>query len=491
MQNTTMLNRRWLFVLILAVPVVGFGVAEAIKVHFNLELRSVLHRQYPNADPHKLSEVTVDRLCETPDQALHNLCMTNTILNLMRGGAVGAAIAGLGLLVLIWFAGRLARRDRNLLLILFRPGLYVTAVVLTGLVLVDAAVAIGAIYYGESALLERVHMGIIAAIGVGALVGVTTMARNAFSLVKDAQTVVLGKHVEREEAPQLWGLVEETAERMGALRPEHVVVGLDPNFFVTEATVTCLDGSLSGRTLYCSLPLCRILSVGELTSVIGHELGHFKGLDTKFSVHFYPIYRGTMSSIVALRSAGGRGSSSIALLPAIAVLSYFLECFAMAESALSRERELAADQEGAAVTDAATSASALVKVHAFAGIWEELRGTLGDSLKEGKVIMNASQSYADAVARSAGPRVLEGIADRHLSHPTDTHPPLSVRLQSLGKSLEEVSVAALAVRPKEAGIALISEFEQKEKEVSEAYQAILARQFGIDLEAARPEGKKV
>src|SRR5205809_564639 len=185
--------------------------------------------------------------------------------------------------------------------------------------MIHGALAIGAIYYGESALVGRIHIGIIAAIGLGALGGVVVIARNVFSLVRRAQTFVIGVAVSRSEAPQLWNRVEEIAQRLGALHPRSIVVGLDPNFFVTEATVICLSGEPSGRTLYCSLPLCRILSTGEFSAVVGHELGHFKGLDTKFSQSFYPIYRGTASSIASLQETGGEGSASIALLPAVAI----------------------------------------------------------------------------------------------------------------------------------------------------------------------------
>jgi hypothetical protein len=61
------------------------------------------------------------------------------------------------------------------------------------------------------------------------------------------------------------------------LMPETVVIGVDPTFFVTEAEVVTLSGRLWGRTLYCSMPLARILTVDELTAIIGHELGHFRG----------------------------------------------------------------------------------------------------------------------------------------------------------------------------------------------------------------------
>jgi len=476
-----MVSRAWLFGLLLVVPLIGLGVAEAIQAHFNSELRSALRTQYPEASEEQLVQITLDRLCEDPDPALRELCGTNSNLNLLSRVALGAGVVGLALVVFIRVAGGLARNSRNLLVALFRPGLYLTALVLIGLVLLHAAVAMGAIYYGESALVGRIHVGVIAAIGFGALAGVVAIARGTFSLVRKARTFVVGKALTREQAPQLWHRIEGTAERLDALKPDNLVVGLDPNFFVTEADVTCLDGELNGRTLYCSLPLCRILSKEELTSIIGHELGHFKGQDTKFSKRFFPIYRGTATSLAELQAAGGEGSGAIALLPAVVVLSYFLECFSVAESRLSRQRELEADRAAASVTNARIIATALVKLHAFAGVWEGLQDAAAKALREGKAFVNASKTYAEAVGQSAGPGAFEGIAEGHLSHPTDSHPPLSVRLESLELGLNDVATDALAVTPAEPAIGEVSDTEKHEEEISEAYQLLLARQLGIDL----------
>lgn len=478
-----MVSRVWLFALVLVVPLVGFGVAEAIQAHFDSELRSVIRGQHPDASDAKLAEITVDRLCQAPDSEIRELCDTNSNLNLMSNAAVGAGLAGLALLLAIRLAGSLARSSRNLLLLVFKPGLYLTILVLIGLVVVHAAIAMAAIYYGESALVNRIHVGIIGAIGLGAGAGVLAMAGSAFSVVKKAHTLVIGQALSRDEAPQLWQQIESTAKKLDALHPQHLVVGLDPNFFVTEADVTCLNGKLSGRTLYCSLPLARILSADEFTSVIGHELGHFKGNDTKFSERFYPIYRGTAESLGSLQAVGGDGARSFALLPAIAILSYFLECFSVAESRLSRDRELEADKAGASVTSAATIASALVKIHAFSGIWQGLQEAAVNALKEGRVFVNASKTYAEAVVRSAAPEALEGIATTHMSHPTDSHPPLSVRLQSLQRTISDVSASALNVTPNETATTHILDIESREEEISQAYQLILARRLGIDLEA--------
>jgi len=259
-----------LFVLLLAVPIVGLGVAVAIQAHLNSELRSALRREYPDASAERLAKITLTRVCEQSRADFPDLCETNDNLNLMKQGAIGAGIVGLLLLMLIRVAGTLARNNRSLLASIFKPGLYLTVLVLTGLVMTHAAVAMGAIYYGESALINQIHVGIILAIGLGAVVGIFAMTRSAFSIIRNAESFVIGQALTGEEAPSLWKHIDETADRLGALRPQHVVVGLDPNFFVTEANVVCLSGKLTGRTLYCSLPLCRILSKSEMTSVVGH-----------------------------------------------------------------------------------------------------------------------------------------------------------------------------------------------------------------------------
>lgn len=476
-----MIKKTWLFGIILVIPILGFVVAEGIQIYFNSELHSTLRELYPQTDEASISQMTIDRLCENPIPELQEICSTNENLNLMSISALGAGTVGITLLLIIWFAGIISRSNRKLLLIIFKPGLYLTAIILIGLILVYAALAMGAIYYGESMLIRRIHIGIIAVIGFGALSGVLVVAKNTFSLLKKAQTFVIGINILRNDAPKLWKQVEDIANQLGALSPKHIVIGLDPIFFVTEADVVCLSGNLSGRTLYCSLPLSRILSLSEFSSVIGHELGHFKGLDTKFSKSFYPIYRGTTSAIFSLQAAGGDGSASIALLPAIAILSYFLECFSVAESRISRDRELSADKEGANITNPITMSTTLVKVHVFYGIWNTIQQAAGEALREGKAFINVSKTYAEIALNQANPDVLDGIAETQLSHPTDSHPPLCIRLEALGIMLKDIVNVSLDVNPSNPAINIIDEAEKKEEEISGAYQAILAKRLGIDL----------
>ena len=482
-----MRNKLVLFGLILGIPIFALAVAEGLRAHNNSELRDSIRQKYPDADPEKLANFTVRQLCADPRAASEDFCGTDANLALMIKASVGSAGTALVLLFLIYIVGVVSRDSRKLLLLFFRPGLYITSSVLIALILVYAALAVAAIYYGESALIGRIHLKLIVLIGIGAAYGAFVLASNAFRLIKKAEISVLGKSLSRDEAPQLWTTVENLADKLGALRPQNMVVGLDPNFFVTEAETQCLGARLSGRTLYCSLPLCRIMNKDEFCSVIGHELGHFKGLDTKYSERFYPIYRGTASSIASLQAAGGEGAGQLALLPAIAVLSYFFDCFAVAESRISRTRELAADQTGASVTDPRSLASALVKVHAFSGIWSGFQQAATHALEQRKMFVNASKLYAEAVADSDGKEALKDILSTHTPHPTDSHPPLGTRLENLEITLEEISDSALDVKPSIPALTLFGSAESKEEELSAVYQMILAKRHGIDLNEAGEE----
>jgi len=282
-----MIRRAWLFGLILGIPLIGFSVAQGIQNYYNSELRDALKKQFPDADPTAIANATLTRLCEERTSELREICSTNHNLYLMSAAAVWAGSVGVLLLVGIRLAGSLARSNRRVLLWVFKPGLFFTALLLILLTLVHAVVAMAAMYYVESAFLGRVHVFIIGAIGFGALAGVVAMARNVFSLVRKAGTLVIGKIASRTDAPDLWKRIDGIADRLRALRPESLVLGLDPNFFVTEADVTCLTGNCTGRTLYCSLPLMRILSTNEFDAIIGHELGHYKGWTRNSATNFF------------------------------------------------------------------------------------------------------------------------------------------------------------------------------------------------------------
>ena len=89
----------------------------------------------------------------------------------------------------------------------------------------------------------------------------------------------------------------------------------------------------------------RLFSQEEFGAVIGHELGHFKGEDVKYTVKFAPVYRALS---VAVNNASEQGQ--LMAIPALSVLSFILERFAKSEREVSRQREFEADKVGAYAT---------------------------------------------------------------------------------------------------------------------------------------------
>jgi len=460
--------------LILGIPLAGVLVAFAIQMTVSGELTSAVQRAFPDA-PLAQAAAKFGAVCREPNIRLQKPCASYQGSRIVGITSVAAAAIGLLLVGVIRLAGAAAGKDRRLLLVVFRPGLYVTALVLIALVLINAAVILEVGYFG----LGRLPLQVAGPIVFGAVGGALAIARHAFGLIQPVSPAVIGLPVPESEAERLWGRVRDVARSLDTLPPDHIVAGLDPNFFVTETEVRHAGGVCSGRTLYCSLPLMRILSEQEFIGIVGHELAHFKGQDTRFSQDFFPIYRGAATSIVALHLQGNDGWRKVTLVPAVALFGYFLECFALAERKLSRDRELVADRAGAAVTSVEAMGAELVKVHAFASAWTLVHDAWVQLLQQRREWINASTTYADTVVKIAARDELKGIESGEMAHPTDSHPPLDMRLDGLAVSLDDLRPHAVRVAPADAAAGLFDAPDDLERAVTAVYQRTLLQYLEV------------
>ncbi len=241
----------------------------------------------------------------------------------------------------------------------------------------------------------------------------------------------MARQVTPEEAPELWAATREAAARLGTAPPDSIVVGMQLNFYVTELAVRHSTGRATGRTLYLSYPCLKQLTGAEVLAIIGHELGHFIGEDTRMTREFYPFRRKVHGTMVALAQATFVGWTSLQLL------NFFGWCFGLTERTLSRQRELVADQWAARLAGAPVAARALVKFHVLVAAFQHGMG---------KIDRKAGQNPLETPLRAYIAENLPVAApfwgqlfEKSLPHPLDTHPPLRERLVSLG---EEYSAAA-------------------------------------------------
>lgn len=376
-------------------------------------------------------------------------------------GSLFAVMLGLGLLGWILWAARAAAMDREKLLRLFGPGIRFVLFGLFALILVQSLVLSYSILTLEATYLKRIHWTAIALVLIGGVGGAFFMLKEGLSVFKRVGAEVVGVAIFRKDQEVLWNFVERIAKRLNATPPKNIVLGLEPTFYVTSADVRVQPKGFihRGETLYLSLPLMRILTLPELAAIVGHELGHFRGDDTRFSVEFYPIYAGAGKALDSLQRGSDGLWERITLFPAMAILSLFFDRFEVVENTIGRERELEADKAGASVASPMAIALSLLKVGAYAPIWGELQNQLADVAIRGGSLPNASKEFVrQSMVRAASrpPKVSEVIEDEPLPHPTDTHPPTAERIKALGLKLEDVAKQPLTVEAATASARLVA-----------------------------------
>ncbi len=93
----------------------------------------------------------------------------------------------------------------------------------------------------------------------------------------------------------------------------------------------------------------------------------------------------------------------------------------------------------------------------------------------GKIVTNASALFATVVSNIEADKALKEISEEGPTHPTDSHPSLSVRLNNLGVKLEDVTPAVAHTAPEPGALSLVAAAEPLEKELSEIEQAIMIK----------------
>ena len=335
------------------------------------------HLQFRYEGRNYAGPLAVDKAREARDEAglLASLMDWRRVLPpvVVAGGAVAA---GLSLLVLLAGAvlGRLGRASRDALVLGFSLVRRLLPATLSLQILAATAGFVAAVTFEAAALLQGGFDGgamkllAIAVVAVGAVIvvaGTTVLGlRRALGAFEPDPLPIIGRTVTPAEAPGLWRLVEVLAARLGALKPEAVVVGLTEGFFVSAGPAVLEPGGTqaTGRILYLPLPYLALLRGDEVAAIVGHELAHYAGGDTTYSQRFLPIYAGVGRSLDAV-AEGHQGSLGL-LGPSLRLGVFVMERFHLAGRHWSRAREFAADAAGAGVTSVDASARALLRTGA-------------------------------------------------------------------------------------------------------------------------------
>jgi Zn-dependent protease with chaperone function len=335
---------------------------------------------------------------------------------------------------------------------------------------------------------DRFYPQLLAAIAIGGLVALWRILTILFKRVPLEFKEPMARAVSPEEAPELWAAVRKAADTLQTAPPDRIILGMQFNFYVTELAVLHDGGKTEGRTLYLSYPLLKQFSEAEVLAIIGHELGHFIGEDTRLTRDFFPLRLKVNATMIALAQAAWAGWSSFQFL------NFFRWCFALTEQEASRSRELLADQVGARLTSARTLAGALLKLHVYAEAFSE---GLKSAVKN-QVANPLELEFSDIVRERLLPNdaFWNSLFEKNLPHPLDSHPSLRVRLEALGR---EISVneaqAVTTARDKSAHSLWLKHreglFEGITRQATEAFGKMKSRLQITQADSSTEEGKAI
>src|SRR5215475_2536796 len=389
--------------------------------------------------------------CSIPEieQELASACSDIEQIYLLRDASSLALLASLLILLVYHGVAILVGRNRLLVAVIFSTLVKLSILFTVALVLIDALIFIFSLYWTFALTISQIPIGLLAAVGLGAIVAALGLLRSIFALGRRLELTITGKKLALSDSEGLIGGIRSIATKMGARPPDHIVVGLDPAFFVTSANVVVVGEpkKLTGETLYLSAPLLRILKPDELTAVVAHVLEHFVGRDPLYSRRFAPIYAQLNHSLVRLSNIAH--ASDVAKLPGLALLSILMTIFASKERAIGRTRELEADKKAASIAPSEALISALVKIGLVARRWGELREENIEALNNGMFLNNLCQTFAEAILTmtdhdEALSRMLLVLENERVSHPTDTHPTNAERATKLNVNINAVVSASFS-----------------------------------------------
>lgn len=191
---------------------------------------------------------------------------------------------------------------------------------------------------------------------IGGLVGgrsgmmimlIISLAMNAYTYWCSDSLVLRStgaQEVTRDEAPQLYALVERLAERAGLPMPRVCIIDTDvPNAFATGRDP-------SHAAVAVTTGIMRVLDYNELSGVLAHELSHVKNRDILTST-VVAMMATVISYVAQFFAFFGGGSSdeegnSGNILVSLAVVLLAPLAALLIQMAISRSREYEADKNG-------------------------------------------------------------------------------------------------------------------------------------------------
>lgn len=193
--------------------------------------------------------------------------------------------------------------------------------------------------------------------GIGFMIGgaggmmialVIAAGMNLFSYWK-SDSVVLSMHrakqVDRKNAPEYYGIVEQLADRAGLPMPKvYIIDNPQPNAFATGRNP-------ENSAVAATTGLLNILTQEEVAGVMAHELAHIQNRDT-LTMTITATLAGAISMLGNFAIFfGGNRNNPLGFIGVLAAMIVAPFAAMIVQMAISRTREYSADKRGAEICD--------------------------------------------------------------------------------------------------------------------------------------------
>lgn len=292
---------------------------------------------------------------------------------------------------------------------------------------------------------------------------------------------IWGTLLDPGKSPRFMEKIGSICRHLGIGPPDHVVAGIDDNFFVTESPALVSDKleqaqptPIQGKTLYVSVSLLKKLELDEAEAILAHEMAHFSGQDTTYSRKISPLVGRYGLYLEALYEGG-------ISRPVFHFMHFFWSLYQLSLSRLSRAREFRADRVAAEVTSPQAMARSLAKVGAYSYYRSKVEGDLfgEDQVHNQLNILTRVETGFAGFVNSIDLR--QEVYGLHVPHPFDSHPPLEERLSNVGLDLSCVEKDALVEDVETSWFDGIGEAEEIEQAMWQGYEEAFKRVHEEDL----------
>ncbi|MDV3222236.1 M48 family metallopeptidase [Intrasporangium sp.] len=219
-----------------------------------------------------------------------------------------------------------------------------------------------------------------------------------------------GPALTRDEHPRLWSEIDRLAAMVHTRGPERVVLAPYVNAAVME-----IDRR---REMVIGLPLLASMTVGQVRSVLAHELGHFAGGDTAAAAR-------ARAWLVTLHRIRDNATGPMRWL-----LNAYVWFYTRVSAAASRDLERAADDFSARVAGPAVAASAMRRLAETTVAWTVLNDNYVALFRHAGARASLAQGLSHVL--DANLPAIRATVDQELAgerrQANDTHPTTRERI---------------------------------------------------------------